>query len=676
MEIINRELSWLAFNHRVLQEAMDERVPLIERIRFLGIYSNNLDEFFRVRVANLRRMILVKDNEIEGYKGGPDKLYKEIRKTVLKHQTQFEATYQNIIQELTKHKIYLLDENQLIESLQEEINHFFHDQLKHDILPIMLHKNEPFPKLIDASIYLAVKIHVSPLKTQFALLQIPSNYSRFYQMKDKNNDYVILLDDIIRANIDAIFSVFKYQKIEAYTFKFTRDAELNLDDDLTLSFIEKIEKSLKQRKVGQAVRLVYDEHMPVDLLAFLLNGLNLKLGENTIPGGKYHNFKDFMSFPSFGKNKLCYAKQTPQIHAELENKRSLLKVIEQKDVLLHFPYQKFEYVIDLIREAAIDPKVKSIKINIYRVARNSKIMNALMSAVLNGKAVTVFFELRARFDEENNLYWAEKLKENGAKVIYGISELKVHSKLLQIIARGTTASKEKFYTYIGTGNFNEKTSLIYSDLALITSNVELGREVQKVFRILENKIQNGVFKHLLVSPFNTRKTILHLIDQEIKNAKKGKEAFIKIKLNNFTDAKIINKLMEASNEGVKIEMIIRGISCLSPKKKGRKSIEIISIVDRYLEHARFMIFANAGKPKYYITSADWMERNLDKRIEVATPILDPSVQKEIDLIFDFQWKGSVKSRLIDKSLKNEYRKLDEIFHAQVELYKHYVPSLK
>jgi len=672
MDLINRELSWLAFNERVLQEAMDPRVPIIERMHFLGIYSNNLDEFFRVRVANIRRMILVHKKQVDGYKGTPNELYNEIRKTVMKQQVKFELAYQNAVNELKAENIFHIDEHSANASQKNELNVYFNSEIKHAVIPVMLDKQTPFPRLRDSGIYLAVRMHSKQTKkTKFALILIPSEFPRFYRIKEATKEFVILLDDIIRLNLKNIFSIFQFDKIEAFTFKFTRDAELDLDDDISVSFLEKIEKSLKQRKKGKPVRFVYDDKMPKDLMDHLLKALNLKFGVNTIPGGKYHNFKDFISFPSFGKAEFLYKPQPPLIHPKFENQKSLIKTILDQDVLLHYPYQRFDYVVDLLREAAIDPKVTSIKINIYRVARNSQVMNALLAALYNGKTVTVNLELQARFDEENNLYWANLLKENGAIVIYGVQDLKVHSKLLQITRKNNRT--EQLITYVGTGNFNEKSSLVYSDLGLFTSNILISREVKKVFRLLENNHERGIFNQLMVSPFNSRKKFVSLIDQEIKNARKKLPALIRIKLNNLTDRKMIEKLYEASQAGVKIEMIIRGICCLIPGLKGKSdNIKVISIVDRYLEHSRFMIFQNNGKKIYYITSADWMERNLDKRIEVGCPILQKDIQDEIDIIFDFQWRGSVKSRLIRKDLKNVYRKSDgKPFHAQLELYKHY-----
>jgi polyphosphate kinase len=518
---------------------------------------------------------------------------------------------------------------------------------------------------------LAVKIVEKKDKIRYALIQIPTDFSRFYQLKKGEDIRIILIDDIIRLYLKEIFSIFEPVEINAYTFKFTRDAELDLDDDLTLSFIEKIEKSLKQRKKGIPVRFVYDEKMPEDLLSYLLHALNLKAGINTIPGGRYHNFKDFISFPDFGRPEFVYPKQLPCKVPQFEKGRGIIETILKEDVLLHFPYQRFSYIVDLLREAAIDPKVKEIKINIYRVASKSEIMNALMAAVFNGKQVTVIFELQARFDEENNLYWSDRLKEFGAKVIYGFPNLKVHSKLLQI--KRIKDNKEQFITYIGTGNFNEKSARIYSDFAYLTSRTEVSNEVRKVFRLLESHIEPIAFRKLLVSPFNAKRRLIALIDREILAAKKGKKAGIKIKLNNLTDQTMINKLYQASQAGVKVDMIIRGICCLIPGKKGlSENIKVISIVDRYLEHARFLKFENSGKPEYFITSADFMERNLDKRIEVGVLVESPNVQKELDLIFNYQWSGSVKARLITADFKNQYRRTDiPTFHAQLELYKYY-----
>ena len=676
MDILNRELSWLSFNERVLQEAMDPTVPLVERIRFLGIYSNNMDEFYRVRVANVRRMTILKKQKIQGYKGSASDLYRSIREEVLRQQKKFETAFEEISEEFTKHAIFFNNEHSVDKKHISELNLFYREKLKHSIFPIVLDKKNAFPKLRDYAIYLAIKMVEPSHKSRYALIQLPNDIARYYVLKEKSQTNIILIDDIIRLQLKDIFSIFEPTEISAYTFKFTRDAELDLDDDLSLPFIEKIQKSLKDRKKGDPVRFVYDEEMPDDLLGFLLKSLHLKEGINTIPGGRYHNNKDLMSFPDFGKKEFVFPFQPPVNHDDFSSEKGIIQSVLQKDVLLHFPYQKFDYIIDLLREAALDPKVKSIKINIYRVAKNSDIMNALMAAVFNGKDVTVVFELQARFDEENNLYWSNRLKEFGAKVIYGIPNLKVHSKLLQI--ERVKEGKEQFITYIGTGNFNERTSRIYVDLAYLTSKVEIANEVKKVFRLLENNLERGIFRNLLVSPFNSRRKITSLIDQEIANSKKGKKGSIRIKINNLTDIKLIEKLYEASQAGVKIEMIIRGICCLKPGVKGlSENITVISIIDRYLEHARFMIFENDNNPVYILTSADFMERNMDNRIEVGVIIKEKFLQTELDTIFDYQWKGSVKARLITADLKNRYRKRNlPPFHAQVELYKYYLGKSK
>ena len=673
MILFNRELSWLSFNARVLQEAVDIRVPLVERMRFLGIYSSNMDEFFRVRVANLRRLILIGDKKVSGFEGTPKELYATIRTVVVKQQKEFEIAYKNILQELSNEGIKQLDETQLNEEQLAELYEFYNIKLKHEIVPIILDPKTPFPRLRDYAIYLAIKmISNETNKVQYALVKIPIEFPRFYRFQNSDKNYFILLDDIIRVHLTSIFSIFSFDTIEAFTFKFTRDAELNLDDDIADSFIEKIEKSVKNRKKGEPVRFVYDQRMPKDLLDYLTKSLNLKGATNLIPGGKYHNFKDFMSFPNFERKDFVYEARPPHAHPDLEEKRSLLKVVLEKDVMLHFPYQRFDYVVDMIREAAIDPKVISIKINVYRVAYQSQVMNALMNAVSNGKDVTVVMELQARFDEANNLYWSNRLKENGAKVLYGIPELKIHSKLIQIIRH--SKGKEQFITYVGTGNFNEKTAKIYGDLGLFTSNPSISREVKKVFHLIENHFNRGLFRNLMVSPFNSRRKIINMIDGEINLAKKKKKGLIRLKLNNLTDKIMIEKLYEASNAGVQIELIIRGVSCIVPGiKKQSENIKVISIVDRYLEHARFMIFGNGGNPLYFITSADWMERNLDKRIEVGCPILSENLKRELDLIFDFQWRGNSKARIIDQKQRNQYRskKGVESFHYQEEMYNYY-----
>jgi polyphosphate kinase len=678
MELFNRELSWLSFNERVLQEALDEHVPIVERMHFLGIYSKNLDEFFRVRVANIRRMIVIHDKQVEGFDGTPQELYDEIRKVVIKQQELFEVAYRQILKKFAEHNIHHVDESQVNESQQAELSDFYHLKLKHEIVPLMHDINRPFPGLKDSRIYLAVKMQsASKKKVRYAFIEIPNEFPRVYRLKSGNKEDFILLDDIIRLHLNAIFSIFEYPHMEAFTFKFTRDAELNIDDDVTVSFMERIEKSVKMRRKGAPVRFVYDQRMPDDLLELMMNGLGLKVGVNSIPGGRYHNFKDFIYFPTFENPLFVFKSRPPNPHPDLEGASSVLKVVLEKDILIHFPYQKFDYIVDLLRESAIDPKVSAISINVYRVSHSSQVMKALLNAVDNGKEVTVVLELQARFDEENNVYWSERLQEAGAHVHFGLPELKVHSKLIQITRQ--TGKKKQLITYVGTGNFHEKTALIYEDLGLLTSNEEISKEVQKVFNVLTNQVGEQPFRTLLVSPFNTRGKIEALIDSEIRFAKNGSRGLIRLKMNNLVDSQLIEKLYKASRSGVKIELNIRGICCLVPGVPNMsENIQVISIVDRYLEHARFLIFGNGGDPLYFLTSADWMERNLDKRIEVGCPVYDKEIQAELDLIFDYEWKANRKVRIIDMDQKNEYKKTEDgrTFRAQKEIYKYYVKKYK
>lgn len=672
MKLANRELSWLSFNERVLQEALDEKNPVIERMRFLGIYSNNMDEFYRVRAAFVRRMIAIGKRTVLGFDGTPKQLFEEIRMVVIRQQKKFQIAYKKILAELEKQNIHHINEKQLNDHQREELREYFKLKLKHAIVPIMLNKHTPFPRLKDSGIYLAVRMEWDKKqKKRFALIKIPDEFPRFYRMSEKGNEYIILLDDIIRLNLDSIFSIFTYDKVEAFTFKFTRDAELDLDDDISVSFMEKIQQSIKKRKMGEPVRFVYDQEMPQDLLEYLLKELNLELGVNTISGGKYHNFKDFMTFPDFERKAFVFPKQPANIHPEFEGQRSIIKKVIRKDIMLHFPYQRFDYIVDLLREAAIDPKVRSIKINVYRVAKQSQIMNALMNAVRNGKDVNVVIELQARFDEENNLLWANKLQEGGARVAFGMEEVKVHSKLIQIARQGTGG--ETLISYIGTGNFNEGTASIYEDLGLLTSCDSLGNEVKAVFDLLLGFKNLHDFNELIVSPFNTREKFSALIENEIKAAIRNERAEIKIKMNNLVDSDMISMLYMASNAGVKIEIMNRGICCLVPGVEGlSENIKVRSIVGRYLEHSRFIIFHNGGDKKYFISSGDWMERNLDKRIEVGCPVYDKRLQNRLEDIFAILWQGNVKSRVIDANQSNRYfRNKQNAFNSQEQMYKYY-----
>lgn len=674
-QLINRELSWLSFNERVLQESMDSSVPLIERVRFLGIYSNNMDEFYRVRVATVRRMLLLKKPKIEGYQNSVQELLNEIQLTVKKQRRVFDLSYVRLLKELEKENIFHINEESITAPQKQLLSTYFFKELQHDIVPLMLTSSREFPRLVDKGIYLAIKMKkVKSDKVKYALIQIPSSHNRFKTLAgEKGHNYLILIDDIIRLHLNDIFSIFEYDTIEAHTFKFTRDAELDMDDDFSVSMLEKMKKGIKQRKKGVAVRFIYDEEMPVDMLNYLLKAFNVKKGENVIPSGRYHNFKDFMNFPDFGRKDFRFDPKPAVAHPDFEGKRSLIKTILEKDVLLHYPYQRFDYIVDLLRESAIDPKVRSIKINIYRVAKKSQVLNALINALKNGKEVVVIVELQARFDEENNMFWSKQLKEAGAKLILGVPGFKVHSKLIQIERK--SAGKIQLITHAGTGNFHESTAKIYGDYGLLTANEDVSNEVKKVFNILESNIERNLFRHIMVSPFNTRRKFIDLINREIKNAKKGLPAKIYIKLNNLVDHKLINKLYAASKAGVKIKIINRGICAIKPGVEGlSENIKVISIVDRFLEHARAFIFHNNGDEECFISSADWMERNLDKRIEVSIPVLDNDIKAEIKQAFKMQWKDNTKARIVDADQKNKYVKPhegEEPYRSQYALYDFY-----
>ena len=680
MELFNRELSWLSFNERVLQEAFDQSNPLIERVRFLGIYSNNLDEFFRVRVATVKRMVTIGTKKIEGYAGGADGLLSEIKKVVLKQQQLFELGYQKLLAELEEKGVFQTNEHELDPIEENFVADYFQDIIRPRIAPIILSDKLPFPHLNDDAIYLAVKmVEFEKKKVRYAIIEVPKSLDRFVVIPSSNKDRqkVMLIDDLIRFGLKDVFYIFKFDQIEAYTFKITRDAELDLDDDISKSFLQKMKKSVENRKIGDPVRMVYDAAMPIDFLHLLIEALDLYVGENIIPGGRYHNFKDFMNFPDFGMKKLNHPKLKPLEHPVLKQSgKSILKTILSRDVLLNYPFQKFQYIVDLLQEAAIDPKVQSVKINLYRVAKNSQIINALISAVKNGKKVMVVIELLARFDEENNIEWAKFLEENGVQVIFGVQGLKVHSKL--ILIKRKSGDKIQSIAHVGTGNFHEKTATIYTDFGLLTCDSLITKEVDKVFKIFKSNIERSLFRGLIVSPFSSRRKLTALIDSEIKLARGGEDAFIKLKINNLVDSKLIAKLYEASNEGVKIQCIIRGICALVPNVKGlSENIEVKSVVGRFLEHTRLFIFSGGGRTKYFISSADWMERNIDRRIEVTCPVHEKSIQKDLDFIFETYWKDNTKSRIIDRSQKNKYvSSNDDRVNAQEEMYAYFKKKLK
>lgn len=672
--LINREISWLSFNARVLQEAEDPRNPLIERFRFLGIFSNNLDEFYRVRVASVRRMKMVAKKLKGSLDTDPNELLKQIQEIVSEQQKSFEIIYQNLKIESEDENIYFVNENDLNELQQAEILEYFSEQVRPSLVPLMLSKKLDLPTLKDKGIYLGIKLfNEKEDDVIYSLLEIPSdNISRFYVFEkgESKKNYIILLDDIIRANLKEIYSIFDYSHMEAYTIKFTRDAELDIDDDISTSLLEQISKSIENRKTGAPVRFVHDKNMPDDLLYFLMKKVGIGDEDNIIKGGRYHNFKDFMGFPYIEGKKLTFTKLPPLLHPLLKGKNVLTQV-DKQDIMLNYPYQSFSHIIDLLREAAIDPKVKRISINLYRVAKNSKIINALVSAVQNGKKVKVIVELRARFDEGNNIYWSNILQEAGAEIIFGVRGLKVHSKL--ILIEREYRDEVKFYAHIGTGNFHEGTAKIYGDTSLLTADSRITAEVKKVFDFFDSNYLVKRYSHLILSPNGSRRKFMDLINAEIKNAKKGNKGEIILKLNNLVDEELIKKLYEASQADVKIFLIIRGICSLVPGVEGlSENIDAISIVDRFLEHSRILYFYAGGEEKFYISSADWMVRNLDLRVEVTTPIYDEKLKKQLKKMLEFQITANTKVRKLNAKQNNKYITSDgNKIQAQLETYAYF-----
>jgi polyphosphate kinase len=658
IKFINREISWLSFNERVLQEAADRTVPVIERLRFLGIFSNNLDEFFRVRIATLKRLVVLGKKAKASIHYKPKKILEEVQKKVLQQSLLFEKTFKDVQRELKKHNILIINEKQLSRPQKEFVKNYFDENVRPALVPVMINQVKSFPYLKDKTIYLAIKLSVAhkPSQKQFSLIEIPTDVvDRFIILPSQNqNQYIILLDDIIRFNLPEVFSFFPFDSFEAYTIKLTRDAELDIDNDISQSFIDKISKGVKARQKGNPVRFVYDSTIPKDLLDFIKTKMKLRDLDNLIPGGRYHNFKDFIRFPSIGTPDLQYQKLKPLTHKLLKGNQSYFDVLKKEDVMLHYPYQSFSHFIDFLREAAIDPDVKTIRITLYRLARKSMVINALINAAQNGKQVIVVLELQARFDEEANINWAKYIQEHGIQVIYGVPGLKVHSKLC-LISR-VEGGKMQQYANITTGNYHEVTSQVYCDDSLLTSDSRITKEVEHVFEFFEKNYKIHNYKHLILSPQSTRKKFIRLIQNEIEAAQKGKKAEIFLKMNSLVDDEMISLLYDASQEGVKIRIIIRGICALIPGVEGMsENIEVISIVDRLLEHSRVFCFHNGGDPLCFISSADWMVRNLDTRIEVTCPIYSDNIQQELRDMLEIQWKDNVKARIVDVQQQNRYK---------------------
>ncbi|RIJ37384.1 polyphosphate kinase 1 [Pontibacter oryzae] len=650
---INRELSWLAFNYRVLQEAKDKTVPLLERVKFMAIFSSNLDEYFKVRVATLKRLIKLKEKTRKKLEEDPTETLDQIMAEVHRQQQEFGQVFrEGILADLREQNIHMLTENDLNAEQEAWVKDYFEETLEPLLLPIILDETETHLFLKDQTVYLGVKMW-EPAESdckpeRFAMLEIPTKKhgSRFVKLPTVNEQrYVMFIDDVIRFCMPRLFP--QYKVFDAHAVKVSRDAELDIEEEVSGNLMAKIHNSLKKRETGYPARLLYDPQTPQDLLDMMMAHTGITEAE-LVEGSKYHNFRDFFQFPDFNLPELKYDLQPTLVHPELEKADSLLAAMKEKDYLVHYPYQSFDYVLRLFEEAAEDPKVTAMSATLYRVADKSKIAKALAKAAKNGKLVTVVVELKARFDEESNIFWAGKLQKAGANVIFGVPDLKVHSKLGLI----TRNEKGKLvnYAYLSTGNYNEDTSKIYADHALFTSDKRLTKDVEQVFNFFIDRQPNKTFQHLLMAPLNMRQNFVKLIDREIKNAKKGLPASMILKMNALQDERMIRKLYSASQAGVKIQLLVRGICCLMPGVKGiSENIEVRSIVDRYLEHARVYIFHNNGDEQLYIASADWMTRNLNRRVEVAFPIYQPELAAQIRHIIELQLADDTKTRSVDNS---------------------------
>ena len=663
---VERDVSWMYFNHRILQEAEKEFVPLLERLSFLGIYSNNLDEFFRVRVASLNRMLerkLDKDTEQQIKKS-----LKTINKLNESYSKEYTEAVDRVFEELETHKIRLVTEANLNDEQKDFLSQFFYDKLNGSVNPIWLSEIEDLTVLEDNRIYLIVeKCEKKDNKKKYAIVKVPDRiYGRWVKIPSSDGfDNIMYLDDVIRYCLPLVFLGFKESTYRAYSFKFTKDAEMEMDNDADFGTMEKIALGVNSRKKGDAVRVIYDHEMPREMQRKLRDRLNTKELDASLAGGRYQNHKDLMSFPDCGRKDLKYDKWTPIMKPEFVSNESILDQIRQKDRFIHVPYHNFNGYIRVLREAAIKPEVKSIKTTLYRLAKDSKVVKALITAARNGKKVTAVVELLARFDEESNIKWSKRMQEEGVNVIFGVEGLKIHSKLLYI------ESKKGNIACIGTGNFHEGNAKIYTDYLMMTARPKIVNEVAKVFDFIDRPFSPFRFSELLVSPNSMKSRILRMLDTEIRNAGEGKEAWVKIKINHITDTDMVTKLYQASKAGVKIDIVIRGNCSLVPGIKGlSENIRCVGIIDRYLEHSRILIFANGGKPRYFLGSADWMPRNLLNRIEVLTPVYDEELQTDLMRTISYGMRDTTNGRIVDGKGTNNFVE-GEPFRSQQELYKEY-----
>lgn len=668
-----RDISWMYFNRRILQEAMKERVPILERLSFLGIYSNNLDEFFRVRVATQSRVAECEDKAAHSEREEALKLIRQINKLNNRYSKEYEGAIKQVTAELEKENICLVNHVQLDEEQQLFVDSFYQQRLNGFISPVWLKSVKQLGNEADENIFLAVKMRKEGHKVgEYAIIELPvAQAGRFIRLPDKDGkNYLMYLDDVVRYCLPLIFHGMNYKHFEAYAFKFTKDAEMEIDNDLRNGMMQKISKGVKSRKRGEPLRVIYDASMPKDLLKRVMNKLNLDKLDTVLGGGKYHNHKDLMRFPDCGRKDLKYPEWTPVLKNELSGNVGMLELIRRKDRFIHVPYHSFDSYIRILQEAAINKEVKSIKTTLYRLAKDSKVVKALINAARNGKKVTVVIELLARFDEASNIDWSKKMQDAGIRVIFGVEGLKVHSKITYISMK-TGAD----IACISTGNFHEGNARMYTDYMLMTAAKNVTRDVSLVFDFIERPYSPVRFKELLVSPNEMKQKFSRLINEEIKNKQAGKPAYILIKINHITDPVMVKKLYEASSHGVRIDLLVRGNCSLITGVPGvSDTIRINGIIDRYLEHSRIFIFANGGDEKMFIGSADWMPRNLDNRVEVIAPVYDPEIKADLKRVVEYGLKDTLQGRVVDGTRENRPWISEDktAFRSQEELYKYYL----
>ena len=672
-DYIDRDLSWMYFNRRILQEATRENVPLLERLGFLGIYSNNLDEFFRVRMATLSRIAECEDKSLRKESEHARKLIKRINRLNAVYAKEYEEALAGVRSRLRDEHIFLLNENELDEEQQRYVRRFFRQRLSGFVSPVWITAARQLTDETDDSIYLAVKMNTEGRKEgDYALIELPVQVSgRFVRLPDRDgNKYLMYLDDVIRYCLPFIFGGLGYTHFEAYAFKFTKDAEMEIGNDLRTGVLQKISKGVKSRRKGDALRVIYDQDMPAALHKRVINLLNLDKLDTVQAGGRYHNHKDLMAFPDCGRDDLKYPVWKPIVRPETNSSRdSVLRMVQEGDRFIHVPYHSFDYYIRLLQEAAIHKEVKSIKTTLYRLAKDSKVVKALICAARNGKKVTVVIELLARFDEASNINWSKKMQDAGVHVIFGVENLKVHSKITHIGMRNGSD-----IACVSTGNFHEGNARVYTDYMLMTAAKNIVKDVNAVFTFIEKPYMPVTFKELLVSPNEMKKKFVRLINNEIKNRQQGKPAYIKVKINHITEPEMVRKLYEASENGVRVDLLVRGNCSLVTGIPGKSdNIRICGIIDRYLEHSRIFIFANGGEKKCFIGSADWMPRNLDNRIEVVTPVYDAKIKEDLEKVIDYGLRDTMQGRIVDGTGENRPWTTEDggAFRSQEQLYLHY-----